>query len=46
MTRFKKIQTGDPKTVGMMLEQYAAALMNGTAPVDVKVWLEQEVGNE
>ena len=41
MTRLEQIQHGDEKTVGIMLEQYAAALMNGTAPVDVKVWLEQ-----
>jgi len=46
MTRFEKIKSGDPKTVGMMLEQYTAALMNGTAPVDVRAWLEQETDNE
>lgn len=42
MTRFEKIHTGDLKTVGMMMEQYTAALLNGTAPVDVRTWLMQE----
>ena len=46
MTRLERIQTGDGKTVGMMLEQYAAALMNGTAPVDVREWLEMEDADE
>ena len=46
MTRFDKIHTGDIKTVGMMLAQYAAALMNGTAPVDVREWLEMEADDE
>ena len=46
MTRFDKIKSGDLKTVGMMMEQYAAALLNGAAPVDVKAYLMQEDGNE
>ena len=46
MTRFDKIKSGDLKTVGMMMEQYAAALLNGTAPVDVKAYLMQEDDNE
>ena len=46
MTRFDKIHTGDLKTVGMMMAQYAAALMNGTAPVDVREWLEMEDADE
>ena len=46
MTRFDKIHTGDLKTVGMMMEQYTAALMNGTAPVDVRAWLEQEADDD
>ena len=46
MTRFEKIHTGDLKTVGMMMEQYTAALLNGTASVDVRTWLEQEDDNE
>jgi len=46
MTRFEKIKSGDEKTVGMMLAQYAAALMNGTATVDVRAWLEQEADEE
>ena len=43
MTRFEKIKSGDEKTVGMMLGQYTAALLNGTATVDVRAWLMQEV---
>ena len=46
MTRFDKIHTGDLKTVGMMMEQYTAALMNGTASVDVRTWLEMEDTDE
>ena len=46
MTRLEQIQHGDIKTVGEALAQYAAALMNGTAPVDVRVWLEQEADDE
>ncbi len=46
MNRFDKIKSGDLKTVGMMLAQYAAALMNGTAPVDVREWLEMEDADE
>ena len=46
MTRFDKIHTGDLKTVGMMMEQYTAALMNGTATVDVRAWLMQEDADE
>ena len=46
MTRFDKIHTGDLKTVGMMLAEYAVMLMNGTASVDVQTWLEQEDDNE
>ena len=46
MTRFDKIHTGDLKTVGMMMEQYTAAPMNGTAPVDVRPWLEMEGADE
>lgn len=42
MTRFEKIKSGDEKTVGMMLAQYTVMLMNGTAPVDVRAWLEHE----
>ena len=45
MTRFEKIKSGDEKTVGMMLAQYTAALLNGTATVDVRAWLEQEADN-
>ena len=45
MTRFDKIKSGDLKTVGMMMEQYTAALLNGTAPVDVRTWLTQEDDN-
>lgn len=42
MTRFDTIKSGDLKTVGMMLKQYAAALMNGITSTDVWAWLEQE----
>ena len=42
MTHYEKIKSGDTKTVGMMMAEYAAALMNGTAPIDVRAWLEQE----
>ena len=46
MTRFEKIHTGDLKTVGVELAEYAAALMNGAAPVSVYKWLEQEADDE
>jgi hypothetical protein len=46
MTHLEKIKSGDEKTVGVELAQYAAALMNGTAPVDVREWLEMEDADE
>lgn len=46
MTRFDKIHTGDLKTVALEMLKYAAALMNGTAPVDVREWLEMEDTDE
>ena len=46
MTRLEQIQHGDEKTVANALAQYAVMLMNGTAPVDVRAWLEQEADNE
>ena len=42
MTHLEKIESGDTKPVGVELVEYAAKLMNGTAPVDVRTWLEQE----
>ena len=46
MTRLERIQTGDSKTVALEMLKYAAALMNGTAPVDVREWLEMEAADE
>ena len=46
MTRFEKIKSGDEKTVALEMLKYAAALMNGTAPVDVREWLEMEDADE
>ena len=46
MTRLERIQTGDEKTVALEMLKYAAALMNGTAPVDVRAWLEMEDADE
>ena len=46
MTRLERIQTGDGKTVALEMLKYAAALMNGTAPVDVREWLEMEADDE
>jgi hypothetical protein len=45
MTHLERIQTGDTKTVGVELAEYAAALMNGTAPIDVQTWLKKEANN-
>lgn len=42
MTRLERIQTGNEKTVALEMVRYAAALMNGAAPVSVYKWLEQE----
>jgi hypothetical protein len=46
MTHLERIQTGDCKTVALEMLKYAAALMNGTAPVDVREWLEMEDADE
>ena len=46
MTHLERIQTGDGKTVALEMLKYAAALMNGTAPVDVREWLEMEDADE
>ena len=46
MTRLEKIQTGDKKTVALEMVRYAAAVMNGAAPVSVYKWLEQEAKDD
>lgn len=46
MTHLERIQTGDGKTVALEMLKYAAALMNGAAPVSVYKWLEQEADDE
>ena len=40
--RFGKLQNGSMDDAAKMLARYAAALMNGAAPVSVYKWLEQE----